>query len=245
MHSAGDNATLDLPLVITIDGPAASGKGTIARRLASIMGFAHLDTGVLYRSLALLVDPDQPASMIEQQAATVAATINYELTAELACHPQLRSLQISNAAASIAKIPRVRQVLRSFQRCFVTAPPDSCAGVVLDGRDTGTVVYPEAEAKLFITASQETRARRRWQELRALQPTVDLEQVRRELQFRDLQDSRRAIAPLRAAPEAVILDTTVLSSEQCLEEVVQLLAHYSRLAPYLAGFGIDPDHKIP
>lgn len=223
-------------LVVTIDGPAASGKGTLARMLASAMHFAHIDTGTLYRSLALLVSPDQPAELIQQQASEIAANLSYELIAELASRQQLRSLEISKFAASIAKIPRVREILRTFQRHLIEFPPGGCAGVVLDGRDTGTVVCPTAEAKLFVTAEAGVRIRRRWQELRLLQPEVNLEQVRYELEFRDRQDTNRSIAPLIRAKEAALLDTTDKSPEQCLVEAAMLLIEISpRLASHLSN----------
>lgn len=236
MRLAGDNIRLALVTtqtpVVAIDGPAASGKGTIARMLASAMHFIHLDTGTLYRSLALFVPHNQPAELLEQHASLVASTLNYELVAELASRRELRSLEISRFAASIAKIPRVREALRIFQQGLIELPPDGCVGVVLDGRDTGTVVCPCAEGKLFVTAEMGVRIRRRWQELCLIQPDVTLEQVRCELEFRDHQDTNRSIAPLIKAKEAALLDTTDKSPEQCLAEAARLLI---KLSPCLAS----------
>ena len=161
------------PFVIAIDGPAASGKGTLARRLAEHFGFAHLDTGGLYRATALLVleqggDPADPAT-----AAKAAALVHPRLLS----NPRLRSEAVSAAASIVAAIPDVRRALIKMQRNFATHPPKRAKGAILDGRDIASIVCPEADVKLFVTASAEERARRRAEELRQQGATAILQDV--------------------------------------------------------------------
>ncbi|SNR56240.1 (d)CMP kinase [Paracoccus sediminis] len=177
-----------MPLIIAIDGPAASGKGTIARALAAHFGFHHLDTGLLYRATgAKGGDPVLAAQT---------------LTASDLTRPGLRSAQAGQAASRIAAIPAVRAALVDFQRRFAGQEP----GAVLDGRDIGTVICPDAAVKLYVTASDRTRAARRAAELGA-----DADTMLKELRERDRRDRERATAPLRPASDAVILDTTDLT----------------------------------
>lgn len=180
---------------VAIDGPAAAGKGTISRALADLFGFAHLDTGLLYRAVgAMGGDPVAAARAL--------------VPADLA-RPGLRSLGAGQAASVVAAIPEVRAALVDFQRRFARAE----GGAVLDGRDIGTVICPEAEVKLFVTASPETRARRRWAELPG---GTDYAHVLAEVQARDARDTGRADAPLRPAPDAVLIDTTGLTIEAAI-----------------------------
>lgn len=186
--------------IIAIDGPAASGKGTLARRLATALDVPHLDTGLLYRAVGRRVldagaDPTDPA--VAEAAARAL------MPADLA-RIDLRGPEADAAAAAVAAIGPVRTALLAFQRDF------GARGAVLDGRDVGTVIFPDATVKLFVTASLDARARRRWLELRG---TVPLEQVRDDMGARDAQDLARAAAPLRAAPDAVTLDTTALDAD--------------------------------
>ncbi|TJZ92871.1 (d)CMP kinase [Paracoccus gahaiensis] len=192
-----------MPFIIAIDGPAASGKGTIARALAAELGFHHLDTGLLYRATgAKGGDP-------------VAAARG--LTAADLARDDLRSAAAGQAASRIAAIPEVRAALVAFQHCFAAQDP----GAVLDGRDIGTVIYPGAEVKLYVTASDAVRAARRAAELGA-----DPDQMLAELRERDLRDSQRDVAPLRPAEDAVVLDTSTLSIE---EAVARALAEVRRV----------------
>ncbi len=198
------------PFVVAIDGPAASGKGTLARQLAQRFGFAHLDTGTLYRATAALVlaecgDPADPVTA-EMAARRVSMT--------LLSDPQLRGDEVAGAASVVAAIPAVRRVLLALQRDFATHPPTPARGSVLDGRDIGTVVCPEAEA----------RARRRVKELREQGTAAIYENVLQDLEQRDARDSERQAAPLAAARDAEFIDTTALDVDMVLERVSDLVA---------------------
>lgn len=189
---------------IAIDGPAAAGKGTLARRIAAALDLPYLDTGLLYRAVGRRVldaggDPDDPAAA--SAAACSLSPADLERT-------DLRGPQADAAAAAVAAIPGVRAALLVFQRGF-----GSARGAVLDGRDIGTVIFPQADAKLFVTASLAERARRRWLELHAKGVAADPERVEQEMRARDAQDAARAAAPLRPAEDAIMLDTTHLDAD--------------------------------
>ena len=185
--------TGQMEFTVAIDGPAAAGKGTIARALADRFGFAYLDTGLLYRAVAAKGgDPVQAA---------------LGLTADDLARDDLRSLAAGQAASLVAAIPQVRAALTAFQRHFAR----SAGGAVLDGRDIGTVICPVAEVKLYVTSSAEVRAERRWRELGG-----DLGQVLAEVRERDARDMGRADAPLRPADDAIVIDTTDLTIEQAV-----------------------------
>ena len=185
--------TGQMEFTVAIDGPAAAGKGTIARALADRFGFAYLDTGLLYRAVAAKGgDPVQAA---------------LGLTADDLARDDLRSLEAGQAASRVAAIPQVRAALTAFQRHFAR----SAGGAVLDGRDIGTVICPVAEVKLYVTSSAEVRAERRWRELGG-----DLGQVLAEVRERDARDMGRADAPLRPADDAIVIDTTDLTIEQAV-----------------------------
>jgi cytidylate kinase len=197
------------PLVVTIDGPAASGKSTLAQRLAQALGLPFLDTGLLYRAVGrrLLEAGGDPRDVAAALAAAEALTANEVVTA------RLRGQEIGQAASMVAAYPAVRAALLPFQRRFAGMD----AGAVLAGRDTGTVVCPEAGAKLFVTATAEERARRRYEELRRRGAEPIYAAVLAELRERDRRDSERAVAPLRAAQDALVLDTTSLEPDAVLE----------------------------
>jgi cytidylate kinase len=206
--------------VVAIDGPAASGKGTLARRLADRFALAHLDTGALYRATARLVldensDPNDPVT-----AAMAARRVDPQLLAD----PRLRGDAIASAASVVAAIPEVRRTLLGLQRDFAGHPPASARGAVLDGRDIGTVVCPGADVKLFITASTEARAARRVKELREQGTPAIYENVLQDLNERDARDSGRRAAPLKAAHDAHIIDTTTLDADVVFERVCALVA---------------------
>ncbi len=189
--------------VIAIDGPAASGKGTLARRLATAVGLPHLDTGLLYRAVGRRVldhgaDPAGPTAA-EQAARSLRAT---DLD-----RSDLRGPAADAAATAVAAIPGVRCLLLAFQRDFAAKD-----GAVLDGRDIGTVIFPDARAKLFVTASLAARARRRWLEISATDATADLATTEADMRRRDANDAARAAAPLRAAQDAFVLDTSELDA---------------------------------
>ncbi|HVY14354.1 MAG TPA: (d)CMP kinase [Rhodopila sp.] len=194
--------------VIAIDGPAAAGKGTLARRLAAALGLPYLDTGLLYRATGRRVlddgrDPSDPA------AAEAAARA---LRPEDLARTDLRGPAADAAAAAVASIPAVRAALLQFQRTFGVE-----RGAVLDGRDIGTVIFPNAPAKLFVTASLAERARRRWLELRQKGMESDLATVEADMADRDAKDAARSAAPLRAADDAFTLDTTGLDPDAVFE----------------------------
>ncbi|MCA3485732.1 MAG: (d)CMP kinase [Rhodobacter sp.] len=185
---------------VAIDGPAAAGKGTISRAVAAHFGFAHLDTGLLYRAVA--------ARGGDPVAAAQA------LSPEDLAHPGLRSLEAGAAASRVAAIPAVRAALARFQRRFARAE----GGAVLDGRDIGTVICPEAEVKLYVTATPQVRARRRWLELGG-----DEAQVLAEVMARDARDMGRATSPLRKATDAEVIDTSDLSAEAAVARAIGIV----------------------
>ena len=191
-----------MQFTIAIDGPAAAGKGTISRGLAERFGFAHLDTGLLYRAVARRMLDGTPPEI-------AAATLRLRDIART----DLRSPEVSQAASQVAAMPGVRAALTAFQREFARRE----GGAVLDGRDIGTVICPEAEVKLVVTASAKVRAHRRWLELVEAGHDVTEEEVLADVEARDRRDSERADAPLRPAEDALELDTTRLGIDEALE----------------------------
>jgi cytidylate kinase len=214
-------------IVIAVDGPAASGKGTLARRLAERLGYAYLDTGALYRAvgLATLETGGNPANWSEVSMAV--DIIRRNLTPELLSNPALRSPEVSDAASKVAAIPEVRQALLDYQREFAANPPGNVGGAVLDGRDIGTVICPHADIKFFVTASVEERARRRFEELKITSPdkgaTTNQAQVLADLKRRDERDQSRNIAPTMAAEDAYVVDTTSLNITETLDEAINVI----------------------
>jgi cytidylate kinase len=217
------------PLIIAIDGPAASGKGTLARRLAQRFGLAHLDTGKLYRAVALAVleqggDPADP--VVAEKAAQ-------HLDFSRLSSSRLLQEDVARASSVVAAIPAVRAALLEAQRHFARHPPPPANGAVLDGRDIGTVVCPDAAVKLFVTASAESRAKRRVEELRQSGAAAIYEAVLQDMRERDARDSERQVAPLGVAPDAITLDTTLLDADQAFEQASDLIARYC------ASAGVD------
>ena len=196
-------------MIVALDGPAASGKGTLARRLAAHFGLRHLDTGLTYRAVAdALLAAGAP---LEDEAAAVAAARAIDLAALDA--ERLADHLIGEGASRVAVLPAVREALVARQRAFAHAPP----GAVLDGRDIGTVVCPDADVKLFVTAAAEARARRRTDELIGRGVMADYAAVLADLKRRDARDMGRAVAPLRLAADAVELDTTDLTIDAAFD----------------------------
>ncbi|MDB5592595.1 (d)CMP kinase [Enterovirga sp.] len=193
------------PFVVAIDGPAASGKGTLARRLADHLGCPHLDTGLLYRAVARTM-LDQGLELTDARAAAAAAA---SLSPDDLDPSRLRGGDMGEAASVVSVLEPVRDALLAFQRRFAAQP----GGAVLDGRDIGTVVCPDAAVKLYVTASPEERARRRFREVAAAGERTSYEAVLDDIRRRDERDAGRAAAPMRAAPDARHLDTTELDAE--------------------------------
>jgi CMP/dCMP kinase len=208
------------PFVVAIDGPAASGKGTLARRLAERFGLAHLDTGKLYRATALIV-LEEGADPADPGAAVAAAR---RVSATSLAEPLLASEAVARTSSIVSAIPAVREALLAMQRDFAAHPRGPARGAVLDGRDIGTAVCPGAAVKLFVTASPEARAARRLRELRERGVAAIYEDVLQDMKERDARDSERRVAPLAAAPDAVTIDTTGLDADQVLELASDIIA---------------------
>ncbi|MBV9568248.1 MAG: (d)CMP kinase [Hyphomicrobiales bacterium] len=203
-------------MIIAIDGPAASGKGTLAKAVAAHCGFAHLDSGLLYRAVAKsLVDR---GLSLEDEAAAAEAAASLDLSVLDAA--ALRGAAMGEAASRIAACPSVRAALVDLQRSFARQP----GGAVIDGRDIGTVICPDADVKLFITATSEERARRRWRELVLGGAPLDYDVVLADIRRRDERDSTRTASPLRQAPDAVVIDTTHLDARAALSAALGIIA---------------------
>ncbi|MGB9151632.1 MAG: (d)CMP kinase [Alphaproteobacteria bacterium] len=212
-----------MPVVIAIDGPSASGKGTIARKLAAQLGFAHLDTGLLYRAvwLAVLRAGGDPADA--RLAEKAALALDPAQVTHLGDDDALRSDEASVAASKAAAIPAVRAALLKFQKDFCLSPPGGKKGAVLDGRDIGTVIAPDAPVKIFVTASAEARSLRRFKELQGRGQNATYAAVLADMKERDARDAERTIAPTKPAHDAVMLDTTAINAEQALAEAVNIV----------------------
>lgn len=206
--------------VITVDGPSAAGKGTLARRMASHFGFDFLDTGSLYRGVGLAV-LRQGLDPADEKAATAAAKA---LKPDLLGDPAIRSESTSTAASKVAAIPSVRAAILNWQRDFARKAARDSGGAVLDGRDIGTVVCPDADAKLFITASVQARADRRVKELQARGETAIYARVLQDMQERDARDQGRSISPTKPATDALIIDTSDLTADQVFERALAFIA---------------------
>ncbi len=203
-------------MIIALDGPAASGKGTLARRIAAHHGLSHLDTGLLYRAIArALIDAGE---RLDDEARAVAAARGLALTDF--DEDKLRGREMGEAASIVAAIPAVRAALLDMQRAFAARP----GGAVLDGRDIGTVISPDADVKIFVTAAPETRANRRALELAGRGEKVDYAAVLDDIRKRDERDSSRSSAPLVKATDAVTLDTTNLDIDAALTAALQIVA---------------------
>ena len=208
--------------IIAIDGPSASGKGTIAKKLAKHFGFAHLDTGLLYRAvgvMALMEDKDPADPKAAEEAAKAFSHKNFE---KLHSEPMLRTDKASLAASQVAAVPGVRKALLKFQQDFCAHPPDGMPGAVLDGRDIGTVIAPQALVKIYITASPEARAQRRFKELQKRGENATYAAVLDDMKERDGRDEKRNIAPSKPASDAVILDTTNMTADAAFAKALKI-----------------------
>ncbi|SHK44278.1 (d)CMP kinase [Rhodothermus profundi] len=224
-------------MIIAIDGPAGAGKSTTARRVAERLGYPYLDTGAMYRALALALlrqDPTLDPQRAKEALARTQLRVVWERGAlrvfldDEDVTEAIRTPEVSQAASRISTWPEVRARLLEEQRRIGRAWEQAYGGVVLDGRDIGTVVFPEAEVKVFLVADPEERARRRQRELAARGQKVPLEQVLSEIRQRDAQDQQRTLAPLRKAEDAVELDTTSLSIDEQVQRVYELIRERQR-----------------
>jgi cytidylate kinase len=208
-----------VPVVIAIDGTAACGKGTLARRLARYFGFAHLDSGMLYRltALAVLESGGDPGN--ETDALKGAHAIDLSRGND----PAIRTDVVGSAASKVAAQKSVRAALLQFQQDFARQPPDNAPGVVIDGRDIGTVICPEAQAKLFVDARPEVRAHRRWLELKGMGVEREEAKVLAELLARDEADRNRPVSPLKRASDAALLDTSDLGIDAAFAAALDLI----------------------
>ncbi|HEY2185474.1 MAG TPA: (d)CMP kinase [Xanthobacteraceae bacterium] len=202
-------------MIIAIDGPAASGKGTLAKQLAAHYGLRHLDTGLIYRAVAkAMLDRSHRLDDVEQ-AVSVAQALDPATFDAV----ELKRHVLGEAASIVSSIPQLRAALLAFQREFGRRPP----GAVLDGRDIGSVIFPDADIKIFVTASAEVRAGRRAAELERAGEGMDLTEVLNDIRRRDARDSRRAAAPLKPAPDAHLLDTTHLDIDAAFRAAVEIV----------------------
>ena len=203
-------------MIIAVDGPTASGKGTIAKALAAHFGLPHLDTGLLYRAVGwqVFLDGGDPDNGGDALSATGFPDI-------LLNDPHLRDEHTGGYASRVSVHPAVRQALYDRQRSFATQP----GGAVLDGRDIGTVIAPEAQAKLFITATVEARAQRRFLEMRERNATVTLAEIEEDLRRRDDRDRNREVAPLVPAVDAMVIDTSALDREEAIAAAIEAVEH--------------------
>ena len=211
-------------MIIAIDGPAGSGKGTLARSLAAHFRFAYLDTGLLYRAVGYAVlaagqNPDDPDAATRAAEALDPAGLD---------NPALRGEDTAQAASKVSAIPSVRAALLAFQRRFAQTPPNRAPGAVLDGRDVGTVVCPDADVKLFLTASAEVRAERRVKELRGRGLEAIYARVLQDMNERDTRDRARAVAPLTPADDALVLETSTLDADAVFERALRHIASRNR-----------------
>jgi cytidylate kinase len=202
-------------MIIAIDGPAASGKGTLGKRLAHHYGYRHLDTGVIYRAVAKAL-LDIGAELTDEARAVAVAM---ELDPEKFGDPVLKTQKIGDAASVVSAIPQVREALIHFQRHFADGPP----GAVLDGRDIGTVICPGADVKIFVVADAKVRARRRTLEAKARGEEADEALVLADILKRDERDQNRAVAPLKAAPDAYLLDNSHLDIEGGVRAAIDII----------------------
>ena len=214
-------------MIIAIDGPAASGKGTLARRLAGHFGYAHLDSGKLYRAVGLAVlraggDPEDAGIALQKAKLLRASDLD---------DAALAGDNAAVAASKVAAIPEVREALLDFQRTFATHPPNGRGGAVIDGRDIGTVVCPEAEVKLYVTAAIDVRAARRHKELLERGETSIYSRVLQDLKERDARDSSRSAAPLLAAEDAKRIDTSEMTADAAFDAALAYVEERQALGP--------------
>ncbi len=207
-------------MIIAIDGPAGAGKGTLSKKLADYYGFAKLDTGLLYRAVAMKVlclkgNPDDEALATAQAKKLRLSDINPDA---------LRTEEIGEAASKVSVFPKVRSYLLDFQRNFATCPPNNASGAILDGRDIGSVVCPHADIKLYITASSEVRAERRYKELLSKNNAISFDKILQDIERRDARDIGRDTAPLLATQDACKIDTSDMDVDTVFKTVLDFIS---------------------
>ncbi len=215
-------------MIIAIDGPAAAGKGTLAKKLAEHFKYAFLDTGRLYRAVGYAVLEKKGSPSDEKMATTAAQAFDPKSINKILNNPALREEATGKAASEVGAIPGVRAALLDLQRDFANHPffedGTPSKGSVLDGRDIGTAVCPDAEIKFFVTASAEVRAKRRFDELSEAGKTADYEVILKDIKERDERDSNRSTAPLKAAEDALIIDTSDLNAKEVFQKALDFIA---------------------
>lgn len=209
--------------VIAIDGPAASGKGTLARHIAQYLNFAHMDTGALYRAVAYETRQAHGNTDNKDDAIQAAQSLANHFLPELLINRELRSDSIGQMASKVAAYPEIRSILLELQKSFAANPPKMFKGAVLDGRDIGTIICPDADAKLYIEASIDVRAKRRTKELQLRGQDVMYEAVLKDMHERDARDSARKTAPMKPAEDALILDTTAMHPDEVFEKALEYI----------------------
>lgn len=214
-------------MIITIDGPAAAGKGTLASAIAEKYKYAYFDTGMIYRAVGLQMIMNNKDLADEKSAIEYARNLSFPLMVELSKHPDFRSAKGGQSASVVSAITEVRSALLAMQQNFALNPifadGSKANGVVYDGRDTGTVICPKAELKLFITASPEVRAKRRYEEFQQKGSSQTYEEVLADIIARDERDSKRSTAPLKPAEDAIIIDTSDLSIAEVFSQVDKII----------------------
>jgi len=215
-----ENEMVDKKVVIAVDGPSASGKGTLGKMLAERLNYAYLDTGALYRvvGLATLEMGGDPSKIEDVRPALKIVIRN--LTQELLSNPEIRKKEVADASSKVAVLPEVRAALLEYQREFAKNPPGEVGGAVLDGRDIGTVVCPNADVKFFIDADVEVRAARRFKDMQKFYPNITEEQVLADLKARDDRDRNRKDSPTKAADDAISLDMTAMTPDEGVSSMV-------------------------
>ena len=209
--------------VIAIDGTSASGKGTLAKKLAAELGFACLDTGKLYRYIGYAMLENEEDLENKEKAIETARELQTHLTPQALKNPALSSDEAGIAASKVAIIPEVRSIILHYQREFAQNPPDRTSGAVLDGRDIGTIICPDAEIKLYIDADVEIRAKRRHKELQSKDISVTYDAVLADMRERDMRDSSRKTAPMKPAIDAIMLDTSKMGIDEVLETALSII----------------------
>lgn len=218
-----------MQLIIAIDGNAASGKGTLARRLAAALGMAHMDTGSLYRLVALRLMKEGGAEEVDEgQAVEAAKALSQNYRTQDSDNLEIRTDEVGQLTSKISAIPAVRAQIFELQRNFANDAP---RGAILDGRDIGTVVCPDAAVKFFVTASPETRADRRHKELQSKGISVTYDAVLADMRERDARDAGRSTAPMKPAPDAIMLDTSAMTVDEVLAFALEKVREKTGLMP--------------